>query len=499
MRSRQNLPRFLLGLLVVVTAAAIAAVATGGRTGEARLVAFEPLPAIAGETCEWEPAVSQMPSYAAAGAAVAQQLPRADARMAVAGRPPVRFIQDTYPSFSAIAVDPMRNEVVMTDENRFRVMVYDRLASTPASAEATQPKRVISGLHTATQFASDVYIDPPTGEIYVINNDTVHNTTIYGRNANGDVPPDREFVSPYGNFGVVVDEARQELYLTMQHQSAILIYKKSSGLKDQPIRVIQGDQTRMADPHGIAFDVKNRLLYVSNYGTSHNVILGAPGTGGRRPDPTWPYSTYSDERIPGMGSFDRPSITVLAADASGNVAPLRVIQGPKTGLNWPTGVALDPDRGELYVANEVGDTISVFSATAQGDVAPIRMLKGARTLMRNPSDVFLDLVNKEMWVASFGNHLALAYPLGASGDAVPVRIIRGSPLNTPGSLFGNPFGVAYDTKREEILVTSCVAHPRIGAFARMADKNALPVRAIEGSNTHLNRTMHAIVYDELHD
>jgi hypothetical protein len=95
--------------------------------------------------------------------------------------------------------------------------------------------------------------------------------------------------------------------------------------------------------------------------------------------------------------------------------------------------------------------------------------------------------------------LALAFKLGASGDTPPVRIIRGSPLNTPGSMIGNPFSVAYDTKREEVLVPSCVAHPRIGAFARTADKNAVAVRSIEGSNTHLNRTVHAISYDALHD
>jgi hypothetical protein len=59
--------------------------------------------------------------------------------------------------------------------------------------------------------------------------------------------------------------------------------------------------------------------------------------------------------------------------------------------------------------------------------------------------------------------------------------------------------VAFDSKRDEILVTSCVGHPRIGAFARTADKNALPVRSIEGSKTKTNRTMHAIAYDELHD
>jgi DNA-binding beta-propeller fold protein YncE len=491
------------GFLGVAALATITAVALGGgwlaSPGEAHLVAFESLAnSGANETCEWETAAPQFPSYAAAGAAAAQ-LPSADARLDVAKRPPLTFIQDPYPNFSSIAVDATRNEIVMTDENRFRIMVYDRTAVTPASAEATTPKRIINGLNTHTQYASDVYVDPPTGEIYVINNDTVHNTTIYGRKAAGDAPPDREFVSPYGNFGAAVDESRQEMYLTLQHNAAIMVYKKSSGMKDTAVRLIQGDKTRMGDPHGIAFDPKNRLLYVANYGTGHQVKMGTTGSGGRPRIPNWPAGNYGQEIIKGTGRFDPPSIVVLPADSNGDVAPLRVIQGPKTGFNWPTGVAFDSERQELYVANQAGGEILVFRADQQGDVAPIRVLKGPKTLMKNPSDVFIDAANNEMWIASYGNHLALAYTLGASGDAAPVRVIRGAPMNTPGTLIGNPYTIAYDANREQILVPSCVAHPRVAAFARDADKNAMPVRSIEGSNTKLNRTVHSLFYDEIHD
>ena len=324
----------------------------------------------------------------------------------------------------------------------------------------------------------------------------MHNTTIYGRNAKGDVPPDREFIVMQGNFGAAVDESRQEMYITEQRESAITVWKKSSGHEGHALRLIQGDQTKLADPHGIAFDPKNRLLYVANYGTSH-VVRKVDGA--KVQIPNWPGGPGGNEIVPGSGKFDRPSITVYSADIVGNMPPTRVIQGPRTKLDHPTGVAFDVERRELYVADEITNTISVFNADAQGDVAPIRELKGPKTLMNIPSDVFLDFTNKEMWVASFGNHLALAYPLGASGDVAPTRIIRGSPLNTPGAMISNPFALTYDTKREEILVTSCVGHPRIGAFARTADKNAQPVRAIEGANTMTNRTMHAIAYDELHD
>jgi hypothetical protein len=44
-----------------------------------------------------------------------------------------------------------------------------------------------------------------------------------------------------------------------------------------------------------------------------------------------------------------------------------------------------------------------------------------------------------------------------------------------------------------------VAHPQIAVFARLADRNAQPVRRIEGQETLLGRTMHGIAYDEIHD
>jgi len=44
-----------------------------------------------------------------------------------------------------------------------------------------------------------------------------------------------------------------------------------------------------------------------------------------------------------------------------------------------------------------------------------------------------------------------------------------------------------------------VAHPQIAVFARLADKNAQPVRKVEGQKTLLGRTMHGFTYDEIHD
>jgi len=95
----------------------------------------------------------------------------------------------------------------------------------------------------------------------------------------------------------------------------------------------------------------------------------------------------------------------------------------------------------------------VFRAsTAQGDVAPIRTIGGPRSGIKNPTGIFLDTQNDELWISNFGNHTATVYRPTASGDVPPLRTIRSGPRNEPALMIGNPGAVAYDTKREEILV-----------------------------------------------
>jgi DNA-binding beta-propeller fold protein YncE len=120
-------------------------------------------------------------------------------------------------------------------------------------------------------------------------------------------------------------------------------------------------------------------------------------------------------------------------------------------------------------------------------------------MLKNPNGVSVDTVNGEVWVANFGNHTATAYRWDANGDAAPVRVIRSAPLDAPTTLISNPYMIAFDSRRDEIIVPNCVAQPRISLFGADADKNAAPNRIIEGQNTRLNRTVHAVAYDEIHD
>lgn len=371
-------------------------------------------------------------------------------------RTPVRDIRDAYPAFAAIAVDMARNEVVMTDENLFQVLVYDRTENTPAGAEASTPKRVIVGEQTNIEFQSGVYVDQKTGDIYAANNDTRDTLVVFKHGASGDVKPIRQVETPHGTFGVVIDEVHDELFMTEQHDSALVVYRKGATQEESPIRFLQGSKTGLQDPHGIAFDPKEDVLFVANYGSTHDVALtDKPKTGVNQADnregkKNWPLGR--EFAVPGSGTINPPSITVYSRTAQGDTAPVRKIQGAATGLNWPTGLAFDPQTNELFVANDASHEILVFDSKASGNARPKRILKGSATKLANPTGVFADTKNRELWVANFGGHSATVYNLSASGNTAPKRIIRNAPEGTPSLMIGNPGAVGYNPNREEILV-----------------------------------------------
>jgi len=451
---------------MVLASIVVAAGALLTPTGYAELVSFQ---SFGNEMCPLPGPVDTDAFYAGAPAAGQAAAARPEERQPdQLNIKPARYIKDPGPAWSAVAVNPENNMVVLTDENLHRIVEFGRLDNTPPGAQLTAPRREIGGLDTMAEMLCGVYVDPKTLEIRVTNNDTQDWMPIFSREAKGNAKPDKFLATPHQSFGIAVDEIREEMFLTVQGASAVVVYRKAASGFEAPIRILQGTATQLADPHGIAVDVKHDLLVVANHGHRS-------GTGGgptvfdpkaweeafRRPNSLHQMQTRRLFDAPGArrgdddtegGEENLASITIFARDANSNAPPMRVIKGPRTQLNWPVNVAIHEERDEIFVANDAGESILVFKLSDNGDVSPTRVLSGPRSGLNNPTGLALDRVNGELWVANMGNYNVTVYPITAEGDVPPLRTIRGGPADRVPLMIGNPGGVGYDTKRQQVLV-----------------------------------------------
>jgi hypothetical protein len=114
-------------------------------------------------------------------------------------------------------------------------------------------------------------------------------------------------------------------------------------------------------------------------------------------------------------------------------------------------IAADSEHGEVLVANAGGGSITVYRITDSGDVAPIRTLKGPKTGLKNPVGVFVDIKNDELVVSDVRTHSASIFRRTADGDTAPLRVIRSGPAGVDAPSMGRVTGIAYDTRRDQIL------------------------------------------------
>lgn len=383
--------------------------------------------ALAEDPCTWAAPPGPAPEFAD------QNLPGGDIL-------PIRYVTDPYPTFNGVAADVENNRVVLSDENRKSVLTYDRRSGT-SSATITEPLRQIMGPQTEIGYISGVEVDPARRELYAVNNDIEDRIVVFDYDAHGDLKPKRRLYVPHQTWGITLNPARDEMAISVQQLSMVAVYRREAATLEAPLRIIKGPHTGMADAHGVRWDAAHHEIVVANHGNYAAIT---------------PYSAYdaaaSNATLSVGGHFVPPSITVFAESATGDARPLRTIQGAHTQLNWPMGIDIDTVHDEIAVANNGDSSILLFRRTAQGNVAPVRILRGAHTGIVSPMGVAFDSKNSELWVANYGDHTAMAFPREASGDVAARRIIRNAPAGTPTGGFGNPYAVAYDSKRDELLV-----------------------------------------------
>ena len=122
-----------------------------------------------------------------------------------------------------------------------------------------------------------------------------------------------------------------------------------------------------------------------------------------------------------------------------DLPPEAVIEGPATGLNSPSDVALD-GNGNIFVVNRgslnpnIQDaSITVYSAGAGGNAVPIRAIGpgGRNANLVDPIGIAVDARGR-IFLLQGGSLKTFA--AGANGDPAPEQTISG-PINNPGGLW----------------------------------------------------------------
>jgi DNA-binding beta-propeller fold protein YncE len=169
------------------------------------------------------------------------------------------------------------------------------------------------------------------------------------------------------------------------------------------------------------------------------------------------------------------------------VAPARVIQGQLTRLSRTThGIAYDTTNDEIIAPNPLAAAIVIFRGAASGEEAPVRTIQGARTGLSRPETVAVDEKNNEIVVGDPGDRRVLVYRRTADGDAAPIRTIQG-----PKTKLLQIVGVAVDPVRDVLVVSTYSRLPGgvtgLLMFGRTDNGDVAPKRVIAGPKSGITR------------
>jgi hypothetical protein len=222
----------------------------------------------------------------------------------------------------------------------------------PTADGDAAPIRSIGGGSTGLAVPASLAIDS-AGNLYALNTGGIpanRSITVYSPGASGNVAPIRTLTGIQvgdGNLNGIAIDNFDNLYLSEDLPEIISVYPPGANGSVAPIRTISGGSSGLHVPTKMAFDTFNNL-YVSD---GNDVLVFDPG-------------------------------------ASGGAAPIRTISGPSTGISDDFDLAVDA-AGLVYVGNFPPNfsagSVTVYAAGASGDAAPIRTITGIDTKLGVPS------------------------------------------------------------------------------------------------------------------
>lgn len=245
-----------------------------------------------------------------------------------------------------LVYDPMHDEIIVPNVLADAVLVFRGDAN---GEEA--PIRIIQGPHTELVTPHSVSLDLQNDEILVASL-TGKRINVYKRDANGDVAPLRMISGSRTKLGhtvgIVVDPNKN--LLAVANSKDILIFNRTDNGNVPPRAQIAGPESGISDePWEMQFYKGKIFVAASNHLHQNLYEEGVK----LKPDAKRvPYDPWLNPNLGFIGVWD---IT-----ANGDLAPELMIRGPFSGLTHPTGLALNPKDGEIYVSDSAKNDVLMY-------------------------------------------------------------------------------------------------------------------------------------------
>jgi hypothetical protein len=166
------------------------------------------------------------------------------------------------------------------------------------------------------------------------------------------------------------------------------------------------------------------------------------------------------------------------------VAPKRVIEGQATNLSRTMhGIAYDSIHDEIVIPVALSGAVLVFRADATGEVPPLRAIQGTRTRLVRPHTVAVDPVNNEILTADPSSRAIFVFDRMANGNVAAKRVISGEKTGLLDIV-----GLDVDPVRNVIVAASRKGNgDKVGIFIfdRLANGDVAPKQFIGGPNSKL--------------